>query len=434
MSLESLFDDTPARRDASAVERVTRSRLLAALQGLTECELVLEDASGTQTLGTPAADPRDTLHARMRIHDPAFFRMVALNGSVGAGEAYMDGLWACDDLVALVRILVRNRDRLDAMETGLARVGGWAMQAWYAFCRNTVAGSRRNIAAHYDLGNDLFKLFLDENLMYSSALYERADDTLDVASTRKLDRICRKLALQPDHHVVEIGTGWGGFALHAASHYGCRVTTTTISNEQHALAVERIAAAGLADRVTVLLEDYRDLRGRYDRVVSIEMIEAIGHQYLDTYCSKVGRLLADDGAALIQAITIEDHRYAKALEAVDFIKRYIFPGSFIPSISAIVDAFARNGDLKLFNLEDIGYSYARTLHEWRERFMAQRDAVRALGYPDRFTRMWEFYLAYCEGGFLERSIGDVQMLLTRPRSRIGQFTPALATVEMASVR
>jgi cyclopropane-fatty-acyl-phospholipid synthase len=354
--------------------------------------------------------------------------MAALNGSVGAGEAYMDGLWDCDDLVALVRILVRNRDRLDAMETGTARLGGWLMQALHALTRNTRGGSRRNIAAHYDLGNPLFQLFLDQNLMYSSAVFEHQDEPLEVAATRKLDRICTKLGLSPGHHVVEIGTGWGGFALHAAAHYGCRVTTTTISREQYDLARERVAAAGLEDRVTLLLQDYRDLDGQYDRLVSIEMIEAIGHQYLDTYFAKVGALLKPDGQALIQAITIEDHRYAQALKSVDFIKRFIFPGSFIPSVSAMTGAIGRASDLRLFNLEDIGPSYALTLKAWRERFNAALPQVQALGYDRRFVRMWDFYLAYCEGGFRERSIGDVHLWLTRPEARPAQYPYALEGV------
>lgn len=429
MSFDTLLAAAPesALRGPSTIERITRDRLLASLEDLRECHLVVEDDAGARTFGLPAGTPSDTLHARVRVHDPAFYRMTALNGSVGAGEAFMDGLWDCDDLVSLIRILVRNRDHLDAMETGLARLGGSAMKVLHALSRNTRSGSRRNIAAHYDLGNDLFELFLDKNLMYSSALYESEDDTLEVASTRKLDRICRKLALGPNDHVVEIGTGWGGFAIHAAKHYGCRVTTTTISKEQHALATERVAAAGLGDRVDLLLEDYRELHGRYDRLVSIEMIEAIGHQYLDTYFSKVGGLLEPDGAAMIQAITIEDHRYAQALRSVDFIKRHVFPGSFIPSISAMLGSVARNGDLKLFNLEDIGPSYALTLKAWRERFLARRSEAMALGYPERFARMWEFYMAYCEGGFRERSIGVVQMLLTRPRSQLAQFAPALST-------
>ncbi len=417
------------RRQAPLLDRILRKRLLDMLKNMRGCRIVLDENGETHVLGLPAAIPAETLLVHIHIHDSAFYRQVALNGSVGAGEAYMDGLWDCDDLVALTRILVRNRDHLDAMETGLARIGGSALRVWGALMRNTRKGSRRNIAAHYDLGNDLFKLFLDENLMYSSAIFESEDDTLEVASTRKLDRICQKLDLGPQHHVLEIGTGWGGFALHAAKHYGCRVTTTTISREQHDLARERIHAAGLADRVTLLLEDYRDLKGRYDRVVSIEMIEAIGHQYLDTYFATVNRLLKADGMALIQAITIEDHRYKQALKAVDFIKRFIFPGSFIPSISAMTSAIGRNSDMKLFNLEDIGPSYALTLRAWRQRFLDRIEEVRALGYPERFIRMWVFYLTYCEGGFIERSIGDVHMLLCKPEARPAQFVPRLESVK-----
>ncbi len=412
---------------ATLVERILRRRLLDTLDGLRDCRVVIEDAEGSVVLGEAVASP-STLQVHLRVHDPAFYRLAALNGSVGAGEAYMDGLWECDDLVALVRILVRNRDRLDAMETGTARLGGWLMQGLHMLSRNTRTGSRRNIAAHYDLGNPLFELFLDENLMYSSAIYEHADESLEVAATRKLDRICTKLGLGPQHHVVEIGTGWGGFALHAAAKYGCRVTTTTISREQYDLATKRVAAAGLQNRITLLLQDYRDLQGTFDRVVSIEMVEAIGHQYLETYFSKVASLLEPDGQALIQAITIEDHRYAQALGSVDFIKRHIFPGSFIPSVAAMAGAIGRASDLRLFNLEDIGPSYALTLKAWRERFQARLEQVRALGYDERFIRMWDFYLAYCEGGFRERSIGDVHLWLTRPDARPAQYPYALDSV------
>jgi cyclopropane-fatty-acyl-phospholipid synthase len=415
--------DTARLSPARGLERSLRARLLAQLRNLRECQVRLIDAEGDVVLGTPAVEADQTLHATVRVRDPAFYREVALNGSVGAGESYMEGHWDCSDLVALVRILVRNRDLLDAMETGLARVGGWAMQALYALQRNTRRGSRRNIAAHYDLGNELFALFLDESMMYSSAIFATPDESLESAQLRKLDRICNKLELSPRDHVIEIGTGWGGFALHAATHYGARVTTTTISREQFDLARERVRQAGLEERVTVLQRDYRDLDGRYDKLVSIEMIEAIGHRYLETYFGQCASLLADDGMAVIQAITIEDHRYAKALRAVDFIKRHIFPGSFIPSISAMQNALARSSDFKLFHLEDIGPSYATTLRHWRQRFLAQRDQVLAQGYPERFIRMWEFYLCYCEGGFLERATGDVQMLLTRPRCRRAPYLP-----------
>jgi cyclopropane-fatty-acyl-phospholipid synthase len=342
----------------------------------------------------------------------------------------MDGLWRCDDLVALVQLLVRNRDLLDGMETGLARLGSIAMRGLHALKRNTRLGSRRNIAAHYDLGNELFALFLDEDMMYSSAIFEDADESigaesLEQASRRKLDRICGKLDLRPADRVIEIGTGWGGFAMHAAKHYGCHVTTATISQEQHDYAQQRIAAAGLQDRVTVLLQDYRDLTGSYDKLVSIEMIEAVGPQYLQTYFAKCEALLATDGIALIQAITIEDHRYQQALDSVDFIKRHVFPGSFIPCVSAMLEASAHASDLRLLNLEDLGPSYAITLRHWRRRFLANLDAVRKLGYDERFVRMWEYYLCYCEGGFLERSIGNVQMLFARPGNRRQQFIPTL---------
>jgi cyclopropane-fatty-acyl-phospholipid synthase len=410
----------PLRR-STWMERVLRERVLDQLRGLKECALQLREGGESIAVAVPASG--DTLRACVRVHDPAFYGRVALNGSVGAAEAYMDGLWDCDDLVALVRMLLRNRDRLDAMERGAARIGGAAMRVFAALRRNTHAGSRRNIAAHYDLGNDFFQLFLDDNLMYSSAIYASEHESLEVASTRKLARICDKLQLSAQTRVVEIGSGWGGFALYAARHYGCHVTTITISQEQYQLARSRVAQAGLADRVDVLLADYRSLSGRYDRLVSIEMIEAIGHQYLDTYFYKVGELLEPDGMALIQAITIEDYRYQQALRSVDFIKRHVFPGSFIPSISAMLGALGRVSDLKLFNLEDIGPSYALTLRAWRERFLQRRDRVRALGYPERLVRMWDYYLAYCEGGFLERATGDVQLLLTKPAARRDQFVP-----------
>jgi cyclopropane-fatty-acyl-phospholipid synthase len=393
-------------------DRFLRERLVAQLAGLRHGRVLLRDAYGTTQIGT--ADHDDDLVVRLDVLDPGFYRAVAANGSVGAGEAYMDGLWRCDDLVGLVRLLVRNRDLLDGMETGTARLGGLTMRAWHALRRNTRDGSRRDIAAHYDLGNDFFGLFLSPDLMYSSGIWAGDGDTLEAASTRKLDRICRKLDLKPGDRVIEIGTGWGGFAVHAATHYGCHVTTTTISKEQHALAAQRVAEAGLGDRVTLLLQDYRDLTGTCDKLVSIEMIEAIGAEYLDTYFAKLGTLLKPDGIGLVQAITIEDHRYAQALRSVDFIKRHVFPGSFIPSIAAMLAAKTRASDLALVHLEDFGLSYARTLEAWRQRFLAALPQVRAQGYDARFARMWEFYLAYCEGGFRERSIGVSHLLLAKP--------------------
>ncbi|MBS0579105.1 MAG: class I SAM-dependent methyltransferase [Proteobacteria bacterium] len=390
-----------------------KGQLLARLAALEHGQILLEDSLGSTLLG-----PRETdLHVRVQVHDGEFYRAVAARGSVGAAEAYMAGHWSCDDLVALVRILVRNRALLDGMEGGTARVAAWLLRALHELRRNTRAGARRNIAAHYDLGNDFFSLFLSADMMYSSALWEAADDTLERASSRKLERVCARLQLRARDHVLEIGTGWGGFALHAATHHGCRVTTTTLSREQQRLAQQRIAAAGLSDRITVLLEDYRNLRGRYDKLVSIEMVEAVGAQYLETYFGKLGELLAPDGLALLQAITIEDHRYAQALRSVDFIKRHVFPGSFIPSIEALMVAKSRACELALVQMEDFGLSYARTLEAWRRAFLERRDAARGLGFDERFLRMWEYYLAYCEGGFRERSIGVAHLLFAAPGYR-----------------
>ncbi|MGE8257790.1 MAG: class I SAM-dependent methyltransferase [Stenotrophomonas sp.] len=395
---------------AGALDAFLRRRLLAQLAPLRDGQLRVRDAFGEVLLG----NGHGPLQATVTIDDPAFYRKVAAQGSVGAGESYIHGDWRCDDLIALVRLLVRNRDLLDGMERGPARAAGWLLRGWNRLRRNSREGSRRNIAAHYDLGNDFFALFLSPDLMYSSALYAQADEPLEVASTRKLDRVCQQLRLQPGDRVVEIGTGWGGFAVHAARHYGCHVTTTTISAEQHALAVQRVQDAGLQDRVSVLMQDYRDLQGQFDKLVSIEMIEAIGAEFLDTYMGTLQRLLKPEGVALLQAITIEDHRYEQARRSVDYIKRFVFPGSFIPSINAIMAAKTRASDLQLVAQQDFGHSYALTLRAWRQRFLAQRAAVQAQGFDERFCRLWEFYLAYCEGGFLERSIGVSHLLLARP--------------------
>ncbi len=340
-----------------------------------------------------------------------------LAGSVGAGEAYMAGYWRCDDdraLVDLVRLLLRNRSVLEDMERGIARVTA-PVRAWRHWLRrNTRSGSRANVTAHYDLGNDFYRLWLDETLMYSCAWFRTPDMTLAAASVAKLERVCRALALSADDHLLEIGTGWGGLALHAAGRHGCRVTSITLSRAQFDLARQRVAQAGLSERVTILLGDYRDLDGRYDKLVSIEMVEAVGADRLDDYFHQCGRLLTANGVMLLQAITIADRRYAAALNAVDFIQKHIFPGGFLPSIGALVGAATRASELKLVDLVDIGPHYAETLARWRANFLAARERILALGFDQRFLRMWEFYLCYCEGGFRERDLGTVQMLLAKP--------------------
>jgi cyclopropane-fatty-acyl-phospholipid synthase len=305
---------------------------------------------------------------------------------------------------------------LDSMDYGFTRLKAPIYKIMHLFNRNTRIGSRKNISAHYDIGNDLFRLFLDDTMMYSSAFYETPDKTLEQAAVAKLDLVCRKLELSANDHLLEIGTGWGGLAVHAARHYGCRVTTTTISEEQFVLATRKVADEGLDHLVRVIRQDYRDLTGHYDKLVSIEMIEAIGHQYMGTYFQKCCELLKPDGMMLIQAITIKDQLYRNALKDVDFIKKFIFPGGFLPSVTAMTETLCRYTDMKVFHLQDIGPHYARTLNEWRQRFFSRLDQIRGLGYSDEFIRLWEYYFCYCEGGFLERDIGTVQMLLTRPEN------------------
>jgi cyclopropane-fatty-acyl-phospholipid synthase len=338
----------------------------------------------------------------------------------------MRGHWTCDDLAVVARIFARNADVLAQMERGTARIPRLATDLLAKVTRrNTRAGSRRNIARHYDLSNEFFALFLDESMTYSSAIFEPATATLEEAQVEKLDRVCQKLELGPDDHLLEIGTGWGALAIHAAKSYGCRVTTTTVSAEQHRLAVDRVRALGLDGQIEVLLRDYRDLTGTYDKLVSIEMIEAVGHEYLDGYFRACSERLAPDGMLLVQAITIADQRHADHRDSVDFIKEYIFPGSCIPSVTTMVDAATRATDLRLFHLDDITPHYARTLHVWRERLWANADAVRRLGFDDAFLRMWEYYLAYCEGGFEERYLGSVHMLFTKPAARRAPIVPKL---------
>jgi cyclopropane-fatty-acyl-phospholipid synthase len=387
-----------------------RSAVLGRLGHLDRGTLAVEDGGETLVLGRPSPDG---LSARITVRRPAFWRRVALGGSVGAGEAYADGDWDADDLVAVVRLITRNRAAMEGMEGGLALLRRPAARLFAALRRNSRHGARRNIADHYDLGNDFFALMLDPTMTYSSAVFDPPEATLEEASLRKLDLLCRRLDLRPDDHLLEIGTGWGSMALHAASRYGCRVTTTTLSRAQRELAVERIARAGLSDRVTVLLEDYRDLRGRYDKAVSVEMIEAVGAEHYGTYFGKVASLLAPAGRFALQGITIADRHYQEARRGVDFIKRHVFPGGNIPSVTALLTAATRASDLRLRQLEDYTPHYARTLAAWRANLAERREAVERIT-DGRFRRLWHYYLCYCEGGFSERYIGVVQMLFDRP--------------------
>jgi cyclopropane-fatty-acyl-phospholipid synthase len=390
-----------------------RRAVLRQLENLQHGLLLIQEGNDTLHFGQPQSD----LRAEIRVSDPAVWGLVAGNGSIGAGEAYIHGYWSTPDLTAVIRIFVANLDVLDAMEGGLARLGRPLIQGLHWLNRNTRQGSRRNIAAHYDLGNDLFEQFLDPTMMYSAAMFLREDDSLEQAQLNKLERIGEKLALQPSDHLLEIGTGWGSMAIYAATHYGCRVTTTTLSREQYAYTERRVRELGLEGRITLLLEDYRDLTGQYDKLVSIEMIEAVGHRFLPTYFEQCARLLKPEGLMLLQAITIRDQRYEQACQSVDFIQRYIFPGGALPSVHKMLEVVSRHTDLNLHHMEDFGLHYARTLRLWHDNLRQARQRLEQLGYDDYFYRLWEFYLCYCEGGFLERTIGTAQLLLAKPAAR-----------------
>ena len=397
------------------LDHVARKAVLSLFKKLRCGRLTIIEGNQRHSFGE--ASHMSSLQAEITVRHSLFYSRILFGGSIGAAEAYMEGLWYADDLPVAMRILTLNQEAFADMEKGLARLAAPLYKLFHSARKNTRMGSRKNILAHYDLGNDFYALFLDSTMTYSCGIFEQAHSTLEEASVAKYDRICQKLNLKPGHRVVEIGTGWGGFAVHAARNYGVHVTTTTISDEQYRYAQKQFRAAGLEDRILLLKKDYRDLKGEFDRLVSIEMIEAVGHHFYNTFFQTCSRLLKDDGLMALQAITIGDQIFDRHKRSVDFIKRYIFPGSCIPSITAISNAIAKATDLRLIHLEDITPHYARTLREWRRRFFANIDAVRTMGYPDTFIRMWEYYLCYCEGGFAERYIGDVQMLFAKPLHR-----------------
>lgn len=361
----------------------------------------------------------DGLEAMIEIHSPGFYRAAVFGGEIGFGEAYMDGAWSSPDLTSLVRLAVRNLGLIDGSNSLFSLLKRTIARLEHLSRRNTVEGSRGNIRAHYDLSNEFFALFLDKSMMYSAALWEREDDSLEQAQWNKLERICRVLRLNEDDHLLEIGTGWGAFAIHAASRYGCRVTTTTISRRQYDLARQRIDAAGLADRVTLLLEDYRHLQGAFTKGVSIEMFEAVGLDHYDEYFNTFNRLIAPGGAILLQTITMNDRHFPSYQRSPDWIQKYIFPGGELSSVIEIQKSLARTGHYRLKDLSDFGVHYAWTLREWRRRFHDRIAEVRKLGFDQRFERMWDYYLGYCEGAFLERYIGVAQLLLVHAAAPVG---------------
>lgn len=415
-SIVSLANSEKKKKRHALFAGVARGLLFSQLKKLSKgCIVIVEE--GKHHLFGEALSSGDELYAEMHIHDASCYADIISGGSIGASEAYMTGDWTSPDLTMLMRVMVKNMDILNQMEGGIATLSRPILKWFHRLNENTEKGSRRNIAAHYDLGNEFFKLFLDESMMYSSGIFPTENATMAQASETKLKRICEKLQLSATDKVIEIGTGWGGFAIYAAKNYGCHVTTTTISQEQYLLAKERVEAENLQGKITLLTEDYRNLQGQYDKLVSIEMIEAVGWEYYETFFSTCSNLLKSNGSMLIQAITIEDQRYESAKRDVDFIKKYIFPGCCIPSINALSTASMNASDLRLVHMDDFAQHYARTLNSWAKRLEENIEQARAQGYSEDFLRMWFFYLSYCEGGFIERSIGVSHMVFAKPEFR-----------------
>lgn len=394
------------------LDRFARRLLKNQLSEIRGGEIVLSDRQGCDHFGE-----RSGIKAVCSIHQPRFYRAALLGGTLSIAQSYIDGDWDCDDLTSLFRIFVRNIQTTTRLDNWLSSIISFGHRLFHWSRKNSLRGSRKNISAHYDLGNDFFRLWLDESLAYSSGIFPHTHATMHDASIEKFDRICRKLNLRPDDEVLEIGGGWGGFAIHAAGHYDCRVTTTTISKEQFEIARERIQRAKLGDRITLLPKDYRELTGKYDKIVSIEMIEAVGHQYLDDFFKRCNDLLKPDGSLALQAIVMPESRHREYLRSVDFIQRFVFPGGSLPSVSSLLESIGRTSDLRLVHAEELAPHYAKTLHHWRQSFEDQVEAVKDQGFSDQFTRLWKYYLCYCEALFEERHIGVMQLQFDRQHGR-----------------
>ena len=424
----------PSLRAPAASAGWLRRIVMKRLRNLREGRLTIIDESGAATtVGRPSPGVVD---ACIRIRRPEFFRQIVVGGSLGAAESYLQGHWETDNLVALIRLFARNYEAADSLNGWSAAITQKMAQCGYWLKRNTRKGSRKNIAAHYDLGNDFYQLFLDSTMTYSSAVFEPLGESekligLRDAQLEKYDRICRKLQLTEDDRVIEVGCGWGGFAIHAATNYGCHVTATTISDQQFEYAQQQIERLGLSRRIDLIRTDYRDLGGTYDKLVSIEMIEAVGYENLNTYFGKCSSLLKPNGMMVIQAITIPDQRFASYRRSVDFIQQYVFPGGFLPSPGAIQDSLRDATDLRVVHVEDFAQHYAETLARWSDRFESNINKVRELSCLsthdiDRFIRLWRYYLAYCEAGFLQRMIGLSQWTFAKPDCRSDTNVPRAA--------
>lgn len=402
----------PQNLFVSNKEAIAKQLLLKLLSKLPKGNMLIREDG--QLIGKFGNTSQDQLSAEIDIKDARFYTEILLNGSIGAGETYVEGYWKTPCLTSVIRIFAQNLPTIDKLEGYF----GWMSKPFALLKhwrnRNSQQQAKRNISAHYDIGNNLYKSFLDETMMYSAAIYPSQQATLEQAQRHKLDLICKKLKLTAEDHLLEIGTGWGGLALHAATQYGCKVTTTTISDEQYQWVKERIDALGLDGQITLLKQDYRELTGSYNKLVSIEMIEAVGKRYLSGFFRKCNQLLSNDGLMLIQSITIDDRRYDTYSKGVDFIQKHIFPGGFLPSNLVLAHHVKHDSDLVIRDSHDIGLDYAYTLQAWWKNLSKNRSKLCKLGYDDRFMRLWQFYFSYCEGGFIERTISTVQLVLTKP--------------------
>ena len=394
------------------INKLARNIVSHQLAKIHHGKLLITENKKVSVFGT-----RNRIRADIKVLNPNFYAYILFGGSIGAAESYMRGDWRSKNLTDVIRLMAVNSAAMDSMEGSYKVLLQPLLKIIHYLNKNTVAGSKKNIVRHYDLSNDFFALFLDASMMYSSAIYANTKMNLEEAAINKIKIICEKLKLKSTDRLVEIGSGWGGFAIYATQNYGCHVTTTTISEQQFLYVKNKIKQLKLSKKITLVKKDYRQLTGKYNKLVSIEMIEAVGHHFYDTYFSKIATLLTDDGDALIQAITIRDQRYKAALKSVDFIQKYIFPGSTIPSVTSMQESLTRATDMTIFDIQDIGSDYARTLNAWKVKFVANKARIKELGFDAEFMRMWFFYFCYCEGGFKEKVISDIHLHLTKPLYR-----------------
>ncbi len=412
LSVDTLANGINKIKKSIRLTSFFKSSLFRKLKSISSGQLTIIDGSNKHVFGSPDSE----LKAELEVYSQEFYVFLGSGGTNGAAESYTAGYWSSKNLVGLIQLIIKNKNTLLGLDAGFARLGSPITKLIHKKRQNTLKGSKNNVLAHYDLSNDFYKLWLDPTMTYSSGVFPSKDSSMQEASIEKLDRICRKLKLSNKDHVLEIGTGWGSFAIHAAKNYGCKVTTTTISDKQFQYASELISKEGLENKITLLSKDYRELEGSFDKVVSIEMIEAVGAEYVPGFFEKASSLLKNNGLMALQGITYNDPDFDSYKNSVDFIRKYIFPGSCLVAMPQIMQAIKEKTDLVIIDSEDITHHYARTLKLWRESFQKALPEVEGLGFSEPFTRIWNFYLVYCEAGFLENLIGDFQIVFAKPDS------------------